>query len=76
MENIDEIEDTGVKDDLDKSDQLPIKASGFSAESFCYICNIAFVVWAPKSTPEVYSDKALLPDKEDRHCISYYRLSM
>lgn len=75
MENIHEIEDTGDKDDLDESDQAPVRASNFS-NPFCYICNGRFVAETPKSTPEVYSDEAMLPNREDRGCMYYYRLSM
>ncbi|KAL4786825.1 hypothetical protein BJX76DRAFT_320333 [Aspergillus varians] len=74
MENTHEIEDTGNKDDLDESDQRPVKASGLS-ETFCYICNGVFDAKRHElTTPGVYSVEAVVPDKEIPDWFYYYRL--
>lgn len=75
MDNIHEVKDTGDKDDLDESDQLPVRA-GDGSDPFCYICTCTFGEMAPKSTPEVYSASEMLPDREDEGYFNYCRLSM
>lgn len=85
MEDFDKLDNTGDLNDLDYSDQLPVKAPKGPDNSFCYICNSSFRhrkchgFWKPESG--VYSVEAILAKTKEESgaqipwdCL--YRVSM